>query len=180
MRNPFYDVYGTRGKVSVQRDADGNVSGYLHFNDAGDIDGYVSIAKDPARALKKRFTTYGSIDGYAYIDRNGVTQYGRINGDGELVTGSFVPRADSVTGEARPGSTGTYTGNQSLQNLQENGRMGLEGSENTSGYIYNDGGIRTGDQGAVSYTHLPRRSRRRRTPMRQGKSARISTGARKS
>ena len=147
VRNPFYDVYGTRGKVSVQRDADGNVSGYLHFNDAGDIDGYVSIAKDPARALKKRFTTYGSIDGYAYIDRNGVTQYGRINGDGELVTGSFVPRADSVTGEARPGSTGTYTGNQSLQNLQENGRMGLEGSENTSGYIYNDGGIRTGDQG---------------------------------
>ena len=93
--NPFFSVYGTEGSVSTQTDESGNVLGYMHFNRQGDIDGYVRVAKDGEAAIHKPFTSYENIQAYAYVDKDGVTQYGRVNADGEVVTGSFRPNDTS-------------------------------------------------------------------------------------
>lgn len=98
--NPFFSVYGTEGSVSTQTDESGNVLGYMHFNRQGDIDGYVRVAKDGEAAIHKPFTSYENIQAYAYVDKEGVTQYGRVNADGEVVTGSFRPNDTAEAGAA--------------------------------------------------------------------------------
>lgn len=98
--NPFFSVYGTEGSVSTQTDESGNVLGYMHFNRQGDIDGYVRVAKDGEAAIHKPFTSYENIQAYAYVDKEGVTQYGRVNADGEVVTGSFRPNDTADAGAA--------------------------------------------------------------------------------
>lgn len=98
--NPFFSVYGTEGSVSTQTDESGNVLGYMHFNRQGDIDGYVWVAKDGEAAIHKPFTSYENIQAYAYVDKEGVTQYGRVNADGEVVTGSFRPNDTAEAGAA--------------------------------------------------------------------------------
>lgn len=98
--NPFFSVYGTEGSVSTQTDESGNVLGYMHFNRQGDIDGYVRVAKDGEAAIHKPFTSYENIQAYAYVDKDGVTQYGRVNADGEVVTGSFRPNDTAEAGAA--------------------------------------------------------------------------------
>lgn len=122
--NPFFSVYGTEGSVSTQTDESGNVLGYMHFNRQGDIDGYVRVAKDGEAAIHKPFTSYENIQAYAYVDKDGVTQYGRVNADGEVVTGSFRPNdtseadtassveADAVSSaETATGSVDTHAAN---------------------------------------------------------------------
>lgn len=98
--NPFFSVYGTEGSVSTQTDESGNVLGYMHFNRQGDIDGYVRVAKDGEAAIHKPFTSYENIQAYAYVDKEGVTQYGRVNADGEVATGSFRPNDTADAGAA--------------------------------------------------------------------------------
>ncbi len=59
------------------------------------------------------------------------------------LTAGILNLPSAVTG----GMSGGNAENQSLQNPLENGRIGIEGSGNIDEHLYNDGGIRTGDQG---------------------------------
>ena len=101
--NPFFSVYGTDGYVSVQTDEAGNTLGYLHFSENGDIDGYVQLAGEGENNFSKRFTSYGKMKSYAYVDGNGLTQIWYM----DQATGEFKHETIDPNQQAQVYGTGS-------------------------------------------------------------------------
>lgn len=135
IKNPFFGVFGTAGKVSKQVDADGNTKGYIHFADDGKtIDGYVQMAEAGETGMHKRATSYGDIAGYGYLDADGVVQLGKIDAaTGEFITDSFDPRQRSnstvATNTPMDMDTSMQLWNASLDAVDNQARTEMLGRE---------------------------------------------------